>query len=261
MKSNRLYVINASTLVSDSDLKKIVTVCNRQIADHVAPAWGKARVIVEFHTGKELAVVQKSVAPGSYTHVLLDSSDQQGALGWHDLQNDYVYGESFAGPCLQAGSTATTGPYAVSLVLSHEFIETLLDPYCNGWCDSGRGFLVAAEGADPVEADGYEINGIQVSDFILPAYFDPQAVNQKYDYLGKLTQPFSMSKGAYWIQMKSGTESQKFADVVNWQRDVGFDLRENNTVVFSPEMPEWKRELKLRKVSRNTKKRALAGAR
>ena len=244
MRSRRLYVCNQSTLVSNDEVYDMVQACNVQLRDHVAPAWGRSRVVIEYHRGT-LEEVQASVPRDSWVQCIVDKPDQPGVLGWHWIDAEgRVFGFTFAEPCLASGSTALQGTYAVSSVLSHEVVETFLNPACNGWYDSGRGFLVAAEGSDPVEADGYDIGGVRVSNFIRPEYFDPVALS-KFDYMGKLTQPFSMAPGGYWIQSAASQEEQKFAAVVGWEMEAGFDLHDQARVVFSPEMPEWRREIKL----------------
>lgn len=256
MRSRRLYVINQSTLVSNDEVYEMVQACNAQLRDHVAPAWERTRVVVEYHRGT-LEEVQVAAEPGSWVQAVVDKPDQPGVLGWHWMDDKgRVYGFTFAEPCLNAGGTALQGTYAVSAVLSHEVVETFLNPFCNGWYDSGRGFLVASEGSDPVEADTYDLGGVTVSNFIRPEYFDPHAT-AKFDYLGKLTQPFSMSPGGYWIQAAASQEEQKFAAVVDWEQQVGFDLHDQARVVFSPEMPEWRRQIKLLH-GRNVLQRSLA---
>jgi len=53
---------------------------------------------------------------------------------------------------------------------SHEILEMLVDPETNrSVYHDGVGQLV--EVADPVEWDGYRLNGVFVSDFVLPAWF------------------------------------------------------------------------------------------
>jgi hypothetical protein len=262
VKSNHLYLVNASTLVTDEEVSKMAHAINVQLRDHADPAWEKQRVITSFHEGKDLVGVQASVPRTAWVMIILDTPDQAGALGWHwQDDKDRVYSEIFAKPCLDAGSAALTGKYAVSSVASHEALETFGDPFCNGWSDTGRGFLVAQELCDPVEADGYLIDGVQVSNFILPEWFDPTvSAGEKFDWQGKLTQPFAMTPGGYWVQMPSGTETQKFNELVSGLKTWGFDVRESGQVVFSPEMPPWVREGKLSHLSRNAYKRALVAS-
>lgn len=259
-RARRLFVVNESTLVSTGDVKKMVAACNKQVRDHVAPAYSGERVVVEYHTGT-LESVQAEVPKSEWVITILDDPDQAGALGWHWQDDaDHIYGEIFAKPCLDAGSTALSGTYAVSSVLSHEVCETYGDVHCNDWSDSGRGFLVAKELCDPVEADTYDIDGVTVSNFILPEWFDTVvSTGEKFDYMGRCRAPFSMTKGGYWVQAPIGTETQKFSRTSGWLRDVGFDVREVNNgveMVFSPEMPDWRREMKMQ-FGRNAIKRSL----
>jgi hypothetical protein len=263
MTSRRLYVVNESTLVDKGEAIAMASACNAQVRDHAAPAWGVARVVVEYHAGT-MAEVQAEAPRGSWVLRLVDTTDEEGALGWHwQDDQDRVYGEIAAKPCLDAGSTALSGTYAVSSVLSHEVLETLCDPFCGGWEDSGRGYMLAREVCDPVEADVYPLGGVAVSNFVLPDYFNSiVSAAEKYDYLGKLEQPFAMTPGGYWVQMPSGKESQQFKRTRSWMHEVGFDVRDSARdvqMVFSPQMPEWRREQKLR-TGRNAIKRHLAGA-
>lgn len=245
MRSRRLYVVNQSTLVSHDEVKKMVAAVNKQVRDHIAPAWGVDRFVIEYHDG-DLASVQAEVPKGDWVFALLDNADQAGVLGWHWQDDaDHIYGEYFAEPSLKAGSTALGGTYALSATLSHEAAEVLGDPNCNRWRDTGRGFAVAEELSDPVEADGYEIDGVRVSNFVLPEWFDPVASpGERFDYLGRCQRPFSMTPGGYWVQAPLGSQQERFAEVATWEVEVGFDVRANDMLVFSPEMPEWRRNAK-----------------
>jgi hypothetical protein len=88
---------------------------------------------------------------------------------------------------------------------SHETIEMLVDPYGNRMQSSiaieivgndvqdGTGqFNYLVEACDPCEANayGYEIQGIAVSDFITPHFYDPAATQgTRYSFTGALTRP------------------------------------------------------------------------
>lgn len=258
MTSKRLFIVNNSTLVTNDETKKMVAAINTQLRDHFEPAWGQTRVVVEYHGG-DLQAVQDEVPAGSWVMAILDNSDQAGALGWHSVDDkDRIYSEVFAAPSIQqGGSTALGGPYAVSATASHEACEIAGDPACNSYSDTGNGFLVATEVCDPVEADGYEINGVAVSNFVLPSWFDPNHTSGQVDYLGRAAGPFHMTKGGYWVQAAMGKETQKFNRTVDWMTEVGFDVREEGTIVFSPEMPEWKRDLKMVRGRNVIKRRGL----
>jgi hypothetical protein len=48
----------------------------------------------------------------------------------------------------------------------------LIDPMATLWCEGPRSTLWAYEVCDAVEEETFEIDGIAMSDFVFPAYFD-----------------------------------------------------------------------------------------
>jgi hypothetical protein len=70
--------------------------------------------------------------------------------------------------------------------------------------------IYAYESADPVEALSFKVNGIPMSDFVYPAYFEvfhkPGSV--KFDQLKKVNRPFQILSGGYQIIFKNGKWSQ-----------------------------------------------------
>jgi hypothetical protein len=62
-----------------------------------------------------------------------------------------------------------------------------------------------------VEEDTFEVDGIPMSNFLHPSWFEPfkHPAGTKYDHLGKLKAPYTMTKGGYMIIMKNGKISQK----------------------------------------------------
>jgi hypothetical protein len=77
-------------------------------------------------------------------------------------------------------------------------------------------FLV--EVCDPAEAAdfAYSVNGVQVSDFYTPHYFDPvTSSGVRYSYTGALTQPRQVLRGGYlsWKDSVSG----------HWWQETWFD--------------------------------------
>jgi hypothetical protein len=102
-----------------------------------------------------------------------------------------------------------------SLTASHEMIEMLVDPFGNRMVagdspkpDQGRvQFLV--EACDPSEnaTFAYTVNGILVSDFYSPRYFDPVAApGVRYSFTGALQEPRQVLQGGYlsWLDVASG---------------------------------------------------------
>ncbi len=82
-------------------------------------------------------------------------------------------GESLRKLDLDNGSSWTA-------TLSHELLEMLADPWIN-WCATGNDSKIyALEVCDAVEADdlGYDIDGVRVSDFVTPAWFEPTCADR-----------------------------------------------------------------------------------
>jgi hypothetical protein len=73
--------------------------------------------------------------------------------------------------------------------------------------------VYAYESADPVEALSFKVQGIPMSDFVYPAYFEdfhkPNSI--RLDQMGKVTKPFQILSGGYQIVFKNGKWSQVFA--------------------------------------------------
>ena len=197
-----INIINKSTILKDADFQLMVEACKLQLAQHVAPMWLK---------GGWNVVVNQADNVG-YPIVILDNPDHAGALGYHtESPNGKVWGRVFVRPVVEAKGTMLTGALSVSAVLSHEVIEAYCDPNVNLWADRNNGTMIAYEACDPVENDSYDMTTskgakVAVSNFVLPAWFDAQAaVDAKFDFMAKLTKPFSMSKGGYLVVMNTRT--------------------------------------------------------
>src|SRR5438874_12988643 len=144
---------------------------------------------------------------GAWAMVFLDDADQPGALAYHDLTPDgFPIAKVFGRTTLQNGDL-------VSVSASHELVEMLVDPAIN-LITTGPdpATIYAYESADPVEALSFDVDGIQMSDFIYAAYFEnfhkPGSV--QFDHLNKVKKPFQILSGGYQIIFKSGKWSQVF---------------------------------------------------
>ena len=204
----RVAMVNESTLVSPALSYNFTKSLQMQVRRDFAPIWGIDATIV--------ATESDQVHAYNWVLGIFDNSDQANALGYHDLtpQGKPVM-KIFAKDSIDAG-------VPVSSVASHELLETLADAFIesldledNG---DGTGTLFAQEVADPVEADLYSVLGNQMSNFVTPWWFgDPLPSGLKYDFLGKLTAPFSMTPGGYFsfrLITKTGLQpwQQSFAD-------------------------------------------------
>jgi hypothetical protein len=189
----QISVINASTVLHDSEVVPVVAALQQQVSNDFLPPWG---------VDAQLSFIPNGTPPppGTWWLSLLDDSDQAGALGYHDLTPDGLpLGKVFAGTDLKLGSSW-------SVTTSHELLEMLADPNINLTVlvqtnSQTAGTLYAYEVCDACEADGlgYKIGDVQVSDFVLPAWFESfRAPNStQFDRQGQITAPLQLLPGGY----------------------------------------------------------------
>lgn len=223
-----ITVVNKSTLVTDAQTQMMVRAVAWQLRWQVAPAWGKYPLPVVW------SKTETTAPPNSWVIGILDNADQAGVLGWHTEENGIIYGRVFAEPVISNGGDALTKPLSVASVLSHEVLETFVDPACNLYADRGDGVEYAVEIGDPVESDSYPIKvdttAVTVSNFVTEAWFDPQAT-RGFDHMGRCTAPFQMTRGGYVIQRTAGATS----------------------AVFGEDFPEWRKATKQSELSRTSR--------
>lgn len=222
-----IAIVNQSTLVSDQDAATMTQAIAAQVRLDVAPLWDRAPAAVIFYTEpKDVPVAAHGIA-------VVDTIKDQptGVLGYHtEDAGGKLWGVVAAKPEFDNGGKATTGDWSVSSVLSHEVLEMFIDPNCNLWANDGHGKAYSFEVCDPVEAPTYVVNGVSVSNFVTPAWFDPLSdhATAQYDKLGKLKAPFSILKGGYVVYEAAGAEHQQYGD----------------------DFPAWRRQMKSGKLAR-----------
>lgn len=192
-------IINKSKRISQQDVELMVEACRIQLRDHAGPALERVpwEIKIEGNDG--------------FPMVIIDDADHASALGYHTQDPDgKVWGRVFVNPILNNGGTILSGSKSISVVLSHEILETFYNPYINLWSHRGDQTFVAVELCDPVESNSYEINvngtNVSVSNFVLEPWFDKEMINAgKYDYLSTLTEPLKLGKGGYNIILNCET--------------------------------------------------------
>src|SRR5207248_3422725 len=146
----QISIINASTVLQDSDIAPVVDALQQQVTNDFLPPWG---------VNAELTFIPSGTPPppGTWWLSILDDSDQAGALGYHDLTKEGLpLGKVFAKTDLTFGENWM-------VTFSHELLEMLADPNINLTVfdeSQGGGRLYAYEVCDPCEADqfGYKKN-------------------------------------------------------------------------------------------------------
>lgn len=223
-------IVNLSSNVSNDDVIKMVIAVQEQLKNDVAPAWGRDYWFVMFYADPKL------MSPRAYPIVIVDNDATPGALGWHAEQGGKPYGKVMTDPVLQNGGVPlydANNPQNVTVasVLSHEVIETFVDPDINLWVDGpqiAQGSCYAMEACDPVESNSYVVKTgptlVSVSDFVTREYFIRDApATSKFDFLGVLHAPFSLAQGGYMVVREApGTEAQVFghAKPAQWRLDM-----------------------------------------
>jgi hypothetical protein len=214
-----IAIVNQSSLVSNADAATMTQAIASQIQLDVAPLWDRAPAAVVFYTDAS------GIPPAAHVITLTDTIQDQptGVLGYHtEDQGGKLWGIVAAQPELSNGGKVTTGDWSVSGVLSHEVLEMFIDPNCNLWSNDGKGSIYTFEVCDPVEAPAYAVNGVSVSNFVTPAWFDPLAGSgAQFDKLGLLKAPFGILKGGYVVYATAGKEQQKYGDdFPQWRKDM-----------------------------------------
>jgi hypothetical protein len=192
-RSNPLIAIRneSDKVLTDYQLIRMIPSLQRQITEHFQPAWGLSAQII---------FCEHSAPKDAYQIVVYDrarSKDDEGYLGYHFSPEGYPIASIFALDDMNEDGT-------ISDTLSHEILEMLVDPACNlyahrpAWgARPGRGYFY--EVCDPVQALKYEIDGILVTDFVYPEWYECiwKEGSRKFDYLGKVKKPFQVLRGGY----------------------------------------------------------------
>lgn len=190
--------------ISDEDVQVALRAINRQIREDYEPYW---------HIGGELRLEGKSGSKPSKQNItdmrgdavlyLWDAVDVDDALGYHEANNRGVpYGFVFTELAKQLKEEWT-------VTLSHEALELVGDPEVNLLVqgphpsDSGRTVFHWYEMCDAVQAETYDIDGVEVSNFVLPLYFTGgEEKGGRNDFLGrahkgKTLRSFGVNPGGY----------------------------------------------------------------
>jgi hypothetical protein len=194
MFTNQIALVSESQSVSFAEAAKISAALQKQITRDYSPIWKTPATIDAFSTLND-------VATGYWPIIIKDDIGVAGAAGIHSDRNNQPYA------LVQASSTTP-------LTCSHECLEMLTDPFGNRLIASdsikprqGRvNYLV--EVCDPSEATkyAYSVNGMLLSDFYTPAYFNPMAQSGiQYSFSGAIKKPKQVLPGGYLSWMIPAT--------------------------------------------------------
>jgi hypothetical protein len=209
-----IALVSESDRIVARDLMPVAAALQKQATRDLAPVWEINATVDDFGALDDV--------PVDYWRIIIRDDIGYAAAGIH-LDRD---GQPFA------LVTADDDRDTWSLTCSHEACEMLVDPFGNRLVagdsiepDQGRvNYLV--EVCDPSEGSSYAytVNGVLVSDFYTPHFFDPVAApGILYSYTGKITAPRTILKGGYisWIDPATSIAWQQ-----TWFDDEGRQVRE-----------------------------------
>jgi hypothetical protein len=214
---SRVAIVNQSTLIQDSDLGTISQAL-MQTVPQFCTAWNVQTVMISF------VPKGKPVPNGSTCIYVLDDPDVQGAYGYHDTTGTVAYAKVFVKPIVQNGggllAHTSTSNVSVAQVISHELFEMLAHTICNSWWMTSNGSaFYAAEVCDPVQGNTVPVNVagkiVDLSDYILPAWSNPESKSGPYNKLNTVKTPMTVDKNGYSIKVSAGTVSCVFGESVD----------------------------------------------
>jgi len=222
-----LIAIENRSILTVEDYHKLVEALSEQTKDFNTSPW------VEHGYCKSIEVVALStnacIPPGAWVIELLNTSDQEGALGYHESK---VMSSTSDGP-QKASDHSTRGvalhplgheiPLAKVFVqtsqqdgveptevASHELLEMVVDPWVNQpalVAHDGKQYIV--EVCDPVQGNGYQApNGQTLADFCWPAWFGKQQTRTALSQRESVHEPFVLAPQGYISVFENGSWTQ-----------------------------------------------------
>jgi hypothetical protein len=201
-------VVSLTSAVGPRDLMAGAAAIQKQVTRDFSPHWGIAATVSAFDD-------LDSVPSDYYPVVLFGDADElvgrlEFALGPERASQliDEFDGELLSGIHLNA---FTRQPFALvaatdtwTVTVSHEVLELIADPYGNHLIAAAHptdpelrvNYLV--EVCDPCLSTWYPVNGLPVSDFYTPRYFDPVRTDGTlYSFTGEIEYPLQVLDGGY----------------------------------------------------------------
>jgi hypothetical protein len=218
---------DGSIKVGLPELTRVAAAIAKQVLRDFGPIWTVQATVDAFASLDDV--------PLDYWPIIVQR-DVQGAAGYHEDDN----GQPFA---------LVEFEPEWSLTASHECLEMLADPFgrrmragkvpdqaiAAGAAGGRVSFLV--EVCDPSEDTkyAYQVNGVTVSDFYTPLYFDPVAApGVRYSFTGAIDAPRKVLDGGYlswrdaasghWFQLRMfpDNRSRKVPHVIDLTSDTVF---------------------------------------
>jgi hypothetical protein len=198
---------HTSGKLKDEQVQFAVRAINRQIKEDFEPYWSLAATLrLEGKVGKQPNKQKPQDMRGDAVIYLWDGVDVDNALGYHDENFMGIpYGFVFTDLAAKLGESWT-------VTLSHEALELIADPEANllvqgphpDPSQNKRIVFHWYEMCDAVQSQTYELDGVEVSNFVLPLYFTVrEEFEGRNEFLGRESnrgdklKSFGVSPGGY----------------------------------------------------------------
>lgn len=217
-------LMNQSSAIADDEVARVAAALDIQIKRDLAPIWNVSADVTTIPADKPV--------PHGVSPVIVVDETPGNFAGQHRLTQNIPW-----------AIVSTKRDWA--LAASHECIELLVDPSGMATC-SGLGFSLTdgvltdleerfdylLEACDPIEDSdhAYLIDGIAVSDFYTPHFFDDAVTpGTLYSFNGALTRPREVGRNGYlsWRDKTTG----RYRQLQNFGAYAIVDLPDANSVV------------------------------
>jgi KAP family P-loop domain len=165
------------------ELMRVARAIELQIHHDLTPLWGVTAAVVAVPYGDQ-------PTSGAWPVIVLAELDQPGALAYHFVDGDV--------PTARVQHTD-----GWPLAASHQVLEMLVAPDNERFVHTpspktGEGRVeILVQVCDPCGmASAYEIDGVPVANFVLPAYYEAGS-HGPFDHLGQIKHPLEVLEGGY----------------------------------------------------------------
>jgi len=209
------------------DFDKLIEALQKFADECFTPVWGTPARLVK----------ATKFLKGAWAIVFLDDADEQDALGYHDLTKEGLpLSKVFVKTTLDDGQK-------VSVTACHELCEMLVDPAINLCAEGPGGLIYSYETADAVEELEFLVDGIAMSDFVYPAWFEDfrKRGSTQFDYLNKVKKPYQILPGGYMPVFKRGKWTEIHGSEAKAKRKTKQDRRGHRVKLRGVHYSKWRK--------------------
>jgi len=189
--TRHVALVSKSKAIDNAQVTAVAAALNKQVVRDFGPLWNVTATVDPFETLQQVPVDYWPV-------IVLDKLNDPNAGGYHETK----HGEPF--------SVVLASDFPIAA--GHETLEMLADPFGSRTIAGSpppkapapvNGFtrvVYLVEVCDPCEDEkfSYSVNGVPVSDFITPNFYDPvTSSGVRYSFTGAVKHPHQVLEGGY----------------------------------------------------------------